>query len=660
MRFELSVKYQAVTFAFITVAAYGLVLPLTGFYWDDWPFAWIAEFLGPVEFIPAFLPFRPFLGPIFYVTTSLIPPVPVYWQVFALVVRFILGVTAWWCFRQIFPTQDRLALILGLFVLVFPGYSQHWVALTHINQELIPFIFCLLSLGFTFKAVHARKPAAYHILALLFQICGIYPTEYFFGLEGLRFLFLFFHYQGGCAERITRTFRTWMPYLLVWMTNAAWLYYYYRFGSYQSYGMLISEFPFGHVFGQILDALWKAGFLGWAQIIILTLSSLSAPTSLLSLALIVLSFIVIAPALKRIERFEGRVEKRIFIPLLVIGIAGIFLGRLPSLVADLPLRLQTSYDRFMISMAIGGSLLMVGLIEALVKNPRVQTILFAILISLGIGQQFYNANAFRRDWEAQAEIMWEMAWRIPALEPNTVLMTNEIPIDHETDQSFTAIINWMYSPNYSRSNLPYILLYTEKRLGGSTMPDLKPGTEISYSFRTVDFLSSTSNTLVFYKHPQGCLHVMDPSRGDVQLYDNLPAHMLKAIPLSDISRIITDSPSPAEPVFLPEPEHGWCYYHAKAELAHQMGDYQQVVSLGSKAISLGYAPREGNEWLVFIEAYALTGDMKTAQELTGKALALEGQVRRGVCTTWQRILELGPKESAIEILEIIQSLNCAR
>src|SRR5512132_321845 len=60
-----------VLFAGVTVLAYGLLLPLTGFYWDDWPFAWLAKFLGPAEFIPAFQGFRPFLGPIFFVTTSL-------------------------------------------------------------------------------------------------------------------------------------------------------------------------------------------------------------------------------------------------------------------------------------------------------------------------------------------------------------------------------------------------------------------------------------------------------------------------------------------------------------------------------------------------------------------------------------------------------------
>jgi len=54
-------KYIPVLFAVLTVVTYGLLLPFMGFYWDDWPFAWIQNFLGPREFIPAFEPFRPFL-----------------------------------------------------------------------------------------------------------------------------------------------------------------------------------------------------------------------------------------------------------------------------------------------------------------------------------------------------------------------------------------------------------------------------------------------------------------------------------------------------------------------------------------------------------------------------------------------------------------------
>jgi len=203
-----SKHHTPLLFAVITIISYGLLLPFTGFYWDDWPFAWIAKFLGPAEFNPAFAPFRPFLGPIFYFTTSLVPPVPLYWQIFALIIRFLIGLAAFWAFKQIFPKQQRIAFIATLLILVFPGYSQHWVALTHINQELIPFIFYLLSFGFTFKALREGE-AVYTVIALLLQLCGIFPTEYFFGLEGLRFLFLFFFFDGNLIERFIKTLKIW-------------------------------------------------------------------------------------------------------------------------------------------------------------------------------------------------------------------------------------------------------------------------------------------------------------------------------------------------------------------------------------------------------------------------------------------------------------------
>jgi len=666
-RFFESQKFIPLLFGLLTLIAYGLLLPKTGFYWDDWPFAWIAKFLGPSEFVPAFAPFRPFLGPIFYFTTSLVPPVPLYWQAFALIIRFIIGLSAWWTFKQIWPERLRIALVASLFIFIFPGYSQHWVALTHINQELIPFIFYLLSFGFTFKALRSAKPITYIVLALLLQICGVFPTEYFFGLEGLRFLFIFFFFQGNLIERFTKTLKHWWPYLLIWILNAAWLIYYYKFGPYNSYEVTAAQSLTALTFlREALDSLWKAGFYVWIQVLVLIVKSLPAPASLLTLGLILLSFTFLALYLKNTSQTENDKEKPFSISLIIIGILGILLGRLPSLAAGLPLTLQSSYDRFMISIMIGGSLFLLGIIELLFKNNQIKTYVFALIIALGIGQQFFNANIFRRDWENQRDIYWQMTWRMPALEPNTLLLTDQMPIDYETDLSFTAPINWMYAPEYTRSDLPYMLLYTEKRLGGPTLPALEPNIKVTYPYRTVNFNGSTSQAIVIYMPTHGCLRVLDSSQGDMETYAKLPKILKDAIPLSDPSRIITNANSPAMPMFFSEPKHGWCYYFTKAELAQQLNEYQTVVSLGDEAISLGYKPTDQNEWLVFIKAYALTGDIQTANELSNSALADDPRIRRGVCTAWEQVqirsaalsMSKGQKGKEDEINQIILSFKC--
>ncbi len=350
-------------FLLTTIVAYGLLLPQMGFYWDDWPFVWIAKFLGPAEFLPAFANVRPFLGPIFFVTTSLVPPVPLYWQIFALAIRFLSGLLAWFAFRQVWPQHRRQALVASLLFLVFPGYSQHWVAFTHINQEWIPFLFYLLSFGLTARALrNPQRSTSNTLWAFLFLVLGVFPTEYFVGLEPLRFLFIWVIVSEETLQfrpRFFETWKRWTPYLLIWLGNIAWLIYYYTWGSYDSYEVEVGSrsLSFSSVVLGIGDAIWKAGFYVWAQIIVLISKMLRAPSSLLALALIGICFVFFFFYLRNLEISKERTGTFALMAL-IIGVAGILLGRLPSFAAGLPLRLQTSNDRFMISMMIGGSLLL--------------------------------------------------------------------------------------------------------------------------------------------------------------------------------------------------------------------------------------------------------------------------------------------------------------
>ena len=675
---HLTTKSIFVTFAITTVIAYGLLLPLTGFYWDDWPFVWIAKFLGPKEFFPAFAGVRPFLAPIFFVTTSLIPPTPIYWQIFALVIRFISGLSTWFALNQIWPQHQRQVYIASLLFLVFPGYSQHWVALTHINQEWIPFIFYLLSFGFTARAVRnrevikrsnestARQPHSHTIFALLLLIAGVFPTEYFIGLEPLRFLFIWIIISeeiDGFAQKFIQTLKLWAPYLLIWLANASWLAYFYTIGTYDSYDVEVVREPLTiqHLFSVIIETIWKAGFYVWGQVIMLAAKIITAPTTLITLGLIAIMFIFFVFYLAKLEPSQNQ-TKKFGTSAVLIGLAGILLGRLPSFAAGLPLTLQSSYDRFMISMMLGGSLFAIGLIELLIRNIRVKNLVCALLIALGIGQQFFNANIFRRDWTKQKEIYWQLAWRIPAMEPGTVLLTDQMPIDYETDLSFTAPINWMYAPDYIRSDLPYALLYVEKRLGRVALPSLEKNIEIELSFRTVDFLGSTSQAIVIHMPENGCLQVLDPTRGDEITYNSGSRFLVDAIVLSDPTLINVDANETAKLPFVSEPDHTWCYYYAKAELAFQKGDWKQVNDLINEAISLGYEPEDPFEWLTYIEAQAMIGNMIMAEKLSNQTLAQDKGIRPGVCEVWKRIqlqVDAG-SEAGARVKQLLSDFRCAR
>jgi hypothetical protein len=672
-----SPKWIPLFFALITIVAYGLLLPLTGFYWDDWPFAWVAKFLGPLQFIPSFSGFRPFLGPIFFITTSLIPSDPILWQVFALIIHLAAGLCAWYALDQIWPHHKLQTLIASLLFLVFPGYSQHWVAFTHINQEWIPLIFYLLSFGFTARALrNPQKKILNSIIALLMLAIGVFPTEYFIGLEPLRFFFIWViiaEETNGIKSRFSKTLKQWWPYFLIWIADAVWLAYYYKSGAYVSYGVTVTRHAVSvmALLTTLADAFWKAGLYVWIQVLVLTAQSITAPTTIVTFILIVLSFISVAFYILHLEFFPsppaplpvgegGRGEGKNFaLPALLIGILGILLGRIPSFAAGLPLTLQSSNDRFMISMMLAASLFATGLIDLLVKNRLLKKVVFALLIALGIGQQFFNANIFRRDWTRQQELYWELAWRIPALKPNTALLTDFVPIDYETDLSFTAPLNWMYAPDFQGGNLPYALIYVNKRLGSTSLSDLKPNTPIRLSYRVVAFQGSTSQAVAIYAPQNGCLRVFDPVYANAKTYNRFPS-LTPLIPLSDPSRIITNASPPElpNPPFPNEPSHTWCYYYEQAELARQTGDWNKVVELGKEAAQKRFGPQDDFEWLPFIEADARAGDLKSAELISHQVWKDDAKLRPGLCTLWGRVQAEGPKEAQSTASNLLLEFGC--
>jgi hypothetical protein len=634
----------------LTLLAYGLLLPWTGFYWDDWPFAWIARFLGPQEFIPAFSHVRPFLGPIFLATTSLLPETPLAWQAFALLVRFALALSAWWAFKNIWPEHPLQSLTAALLFLVYPGYSQHWVAFTHINQELIPFFFYLVSFGLTGKALHDHKRfILFTVSAMIFQIAGVFPTEYFLALEPLRFLFIWSMLAGPTdrfKSRFARTLKHWLPYLLVWIGYAIWLYSYYTSGAYKNYGLSAP----GNLQAagwaaplQILkagvEAIYKAGLYAWVQILPLAAKTISAPSTWGTLGLILTVIGLLAFYLSRLTFPVAQTGSRAWgQQAMLVGLIGILLGRIPSWVVGLPLTLQSSFDRFTVSMMIGACLLAAGLIEWLFARSRYRILVIAMLVALGVGQQFFNANIFRRDWARQQEIYWQFAWRIPALKPNTLLLTNYVGIDYETDFSFTAALNWMYAPDFKPPELPYAMMYSQERLGGK-LPALGPGLTVSLPYRTVAFHGSTSQAIVFYVSSTSCLRVLDPVYANKELYARYPDALKQAIDLSDPGLIQANAATPALPeaVFGAEPAHTWCYYYERAELARQQGNWDKVAKLGEQVQALGYKPQDPTEWLPFIEAYTYTGNLQEAERLSKLAWDSNMVPRKALCSFWKRI-----------------------
>lgn len=356
------------------------------------------------------------------------------------------------------------------------------------------------------------------------------------------------------------------------------------------------------------------------------------------------------------------IRRRAVLQMLAIAAFWLLLAGVPFYVTGLPVRLEFPNDRFTLAFLPGAALLAAALVESLPLKAFVRLALAMLLIGFSGGRDFMTANDYRRDWELQQNFFWQLVWRAPGLEKGTILMTNDLPLRHYSDNSLTAPLNWIYAPEERSLQMAYHLLYPAVRLGSPNLPALSPGVPVKIDYLAASFSSSTDRVVVLYFQPPGCLRVVD---GEVE-GDNLflPALIREAAVNLSSSRWIAAQPDqPAQPpafLYADEPAHGWCYYYQKADLARQQGNWQQAAALGDEAFSLGDYPNDPAERMPFIEAYAQVGRWQDALEQTRLAADISPAMQPVLCRLWQRIdrqTQASPQKAQASA-QIADWLNC--
>jgi hypothetical protein len=311
------------------------------------------------------------------------------------------------------------------------------------------------------------------------------------------------------------------------------------------------------------------------------------------------------------------------------------------------------------------------------------------VIGFAVGFHFLNALAFRIDWQAQVTFLNQLAWRVPGLQHATTLVSEELPFEHESDNSLAAPINWMYAPQLDPPadyydweyriedfvDLPYMVRYLDLRVGGH-MPTLEEAAPYQATYRFFVFRGSSGDVLLLYYQPPYCLRILDP------VYDASHPHLLgsdfyasrpelidpvfsrefpaypeltaAALPFSDTALIDIQPASPMrwpEQVLGPQRAAGWCYYFEMADLARQRGDWKEVARLGDEGLA-SYEPTHASELPVFIEGYGRIGQLERAIELTNAAYAADGSMQAMLCATWRRL------DAGDQVAEVIAFLDC--
>lgn len=661
----------------LSLVSYGLYLSWMGFYWDDWPVAWISHISDSFG-IRYFQFQRPLSGWVISLAAFVIDEIPIRWQMLTLGLRFASGLAVWWLIKTIWTQYRTGALLIAALFLVFPGFSQQFVSVNS-APHLVALILFTLSLVFMVQAERQRPPSwSLRALSITTAFVSMMTTDYYYGLELSRPLMIWLSWDKE-RKNFRDLLKSWLPYLTLVIAIFIWRRYISQFGAY-SLSLLENVqaapiYTLQELARTMLRDLVTATLGVWASIFSFPRASVVGAAALRYYWLLVFAcaaglavFLVFSRREASNRRWGGE--------LVVLGVTGLLSGGIAFWVPGLPFKMAFPSDRLMLPMMLGSVLLLAGLIELVRRPTLARAIFFPVLIGLAVGSHFFNAISYRIDWEKQRSFYNQLIWRIPGLAPGTTLVSEELPFEYVTDNSLTGAINWIYAPEFYANpayydweyriepfiSLPYMLRYLDLRLGWQ-LPPLEEAAEYEAPYRFFRFRGSSGEVLLLHYEPDVCLRVFDPifDEGNPQLAEisELAAY---ALSYTDVDLILTNPDQTARlprEVLGPGLPAGWCYYFEQAELARQKRDWVEIARLGDIAFEEYGGPKHASELAVFVEGYAMSGEWDSAESITEQAVELDASIGAMLCATWERIENaLSPSDAQALAGEQLSQLNC--
>ncbi|HLF75790.1 MAG TPA: hypothetical protein VI524_15640, partial [Anaerolineales bacterium] len=511
-------SHPAIILLFVGILAYGLLMPQLGFYWDDLPISWIRYQLGPEALARYFSTNRPIWGALYQITTRIFPQVPMYWQVLALLWRWLGAVTVWAIMRQLWKDRPAFALSVALLFLVYPGFNQQWAAFLYSHFFIVLFFF-LFSLLCMLRAL--ARPGRYWLwtsAGLLFSALNLWMMEYFFILELARIGVIWTTLRAeplALQERLKRALGLWLPYLALF--TLAVLSRLFIFNN-QAYGISLTERietapaeALGRLVDNILLSLRLAVKDSWVQAFRFADASIQGPVPTAYFLVLIVTMVVAIFGFSLVsrDRFQTfRKDLRESAYAIGLGILVVFMAGWPFWLIGFQPSLAWPASRFTLPFMFGASLILGGL-AALIPWQSLRNILIVLLVGFAAGKQFLWAQDYRQDWDTQRSLFWQLTWRAPGIKPDTLVLLNEGALDYYADNSLSSALNWIYAPDNHSEHVEYVLFYPTTRLRNA-LPKLQSDIPIHFDYLAGTFNGNTSQTLAIYFDPPGCLRVLDP------------------------------------------------------------------------------------------------------------------------------------------------------
>ena len=620
---------------------FGWFINKLGFYWDDWAFILTARMQGLDQFWHYHSYDRPLSAWINVLQFPLVGTSPLAWQVFALGLRGATALLVGWTVRLIWPVRAREAAWTALLFAVYPVFTQQPIAVTY-TQHWTCYILYMLSLAWMVLAFRQpNRTRLYTALAMGALTLNLFSMEYFAGVELLRPLILWFILSEdqtlSAGKKARKVFVRWLPYLAVMAAFLIWRLFFLHLPAEDPNNLRLVEWLRADLVSG-LQTLW--GFVwkdtlfilltGWEIADYANIGALVIASAAAALMAGYLSKLKIKPG----DDAPGQTSWAL--RAILFGLLAAVLAPSPAWLTGKQVAVGAYSSRFALPALFGISLAAVAVLTLLFAKRSLRLAAFGILLALAVLFQQDNAARFVESWEQQKSFYWQVVWRAPSIQSNTPVLSDGEVLNLVGFYSTTAGLNLLYGKGSDPANLDYWFFNLENKFDASRKA-LESTRPFSPSFRNWRFSGMVQDSLVIDNSKDACVHLVEAGRAENELLSPL---LRGLAPASDLSRIQPDGETaqPPRDIFGTEPDHTWCYYYQKAELARQRGDWDEILHLGAEARALGFTPNDPVEWFPFIEGYALGGDPGQAMALTREVHAAGAGYAPHLCSLWEGIL----------------------
>jgi hypothetical protein len=652
-------------------------LTRAGIYRDDWYYVLDRMISGPGVFQEMFSIDRPARGPLFEAYYQLFEIEPLPYHLSSYVWRLSGGLAALYLFKLLWPNQKRAALVMALLFTLFPGYSRLLEGVENQPRILSSFL-QTLSIALTLQAIKANRTIPKTLAwagSILSGWAYIALLDFSIGMEFFRLL---------CVFLLVSHERQGLPWLnKLWATLHSWalaalipaVFLFWRLFIFQN------ERPTTDVGLQLsflVDAPLRTGLWWLIRLFQSTVNIALLPWAIpafqglfgfneFTIALVVFTAVAAGACLLLAYRLLDKLAPENEEPnpsgigwqveAILIGLPGIVIGVLPVIMANRYATLG-NYSHYALPASLASAVLAGGLIHA-ISSRRVRLGVITALVMFSVLSHYSVSLQLIREETVISNFWHQVVWRAPGIQAGTTLVVNYPSVDFGQDVDTVAgPANFLYFPEQT-NQIPAIYQLSALEQGEYASKDVLENPEKTYPFRyrTHASVVNYANLLVMTQPTEAsCVHVIDsrwPRQNPGESYS-----ILLVGQRSKVERILTDAvpPKPAESIFGPEPAQRWCFYYQKAELALQNDQWEQILALGEEVWAQELRPGDSIEWLPFLQAYAITGDLPHLKSVEKQARRDEF-FRKQACQTLHTMHENGyPLQP--QVLDEVNRLFC--